>query len=438
MRKHCLFWAAAAICAAQSTKVDLPTQSVRPDFSAMAHTRPAAVGSVLPGNCSVGELFFNTASPSGQNLYACVATNTWALEGGGSGSGVLIAVDSGAANAYAGCPGAGVSTLSNGLLILLQAASTNTGSSTFNLCGLGAKPVQTAYGASLSAGMIQISSGGSPGFALLSYSSNANGGNGAWENLSPGQVQLAPQSAQSVNQVPRATGQGQTNWVSEMNPGDGRIRRFVQCNGQNGDLSNSGGMGAAWGVLPSGGSFTTSASAGSGTQYPFCTITTGAANGNFGYYGTANNTLLWVTGRSLWLDTTAAVSSTSNIRNWIGFAAAPATLAGQDTPTAAFVGFRYSTGAGDSSWRCIIANGSAATNVDSGVIPTTNQVHFKIITDDTNSAVHFYVNSLEVCSGTAFTNYPPATGVEAVASVTTLTGAARGLNLAYLWTESDK
>ena len=75
---------AAVACMAQSpTKVNLGDQGTNPDFSAMPHTRPMTVGTVLPATCQTGELFFNSASSAGQNLYACTATNTWTLEGGG-------------------------------------------------------------------------------------------------------------------------------------------------------------------------------------------------------------------------------------------------------------------------------------------------------------------------------------------------------------------
>ncbi len=45
-------------------------------------------GTVPPGTCTPGQVFFDTDATVGQNLYGCTATNTWTLEaGGGSGSG---------------------------------------------------------------------------------------------------------------------------------------------------------------------------------------------------------------------------------------------------------------------------------------------------------------------------------------------------------------
>lgn len=48
----------------------------------MPHTRPVQLGAAMPGTCLPGELFFNSAAPSGENLYGCVALNTWASLGG--------------------------------------------------------------------------------------------------------------------------------------------------------------------------------------------------------------------------------------------------------------------------------------------------------------------------------------------------------------------
>jgi hypothetical protein len=76
------------LAALAQTRVDLQNQSKTVDFTAASFTRPVKTGSTLPATCSVGDLFFNTGSGAGTNLYGCVATNTWALQsGGGSGGG---------------------------------------------------------------------------------------------------------------------------------------------------------------------------------------------------------------------------------------------------------------------------------------------------------------------------------------------------------------
>ena len=48
----------------------------------------------LPGTCTVGQIYMDTDATSGQRIYACQSTNTWALQGdGGSGSFDATTVD---------------------------------------------------------------------------------------------------------------------------------------------------------------------------------------------------------------------------------------------------------------------------------------------------------------------------------------------------------
>jgi hypothetical protein len=44
-------------------------------------------GTVNPGTCSVGQLFFNTAAIPGSNLFGCTSINFWTLMSGGGGGG---------------------------------------------------------------------------------------------------------------------------------------------------------------------------------------------------------------------------------------------------------------------------------------------------------------------------------------------------------------
>lgn len=76
-----VLWGLAAGVAAGQTRIDLPSQARRVDFSQAATTRPVKTGTVLPGTCAAGELFFLTTATAGQNLYGCAAANTWALLG---------------------------------------------------------------------------------------------------------------------------------------------------------------------------------------------------------------------------------------------------------------------------------------------------------------------------------------------------------------------
>ena len=58
------------------------------DISGKTSTKPVKTGTVAPGTCGVGELFFDTDATAGQNIFGCTALNTWTLEGdGGAGGG---------------------------------------------------------------------------------------------------------------------------------------------------------------------------------------------------------------------------------------------------------------------------------------------------------------------------------------------------------------
>jgi hypothetical protein len=75
----------AAGYAGAQTRVDLRTQSKSADFAAASSTKPFQTGTALPSTCSQGQTFFQTNAPAGANFYACISTNTWALESGNAG-----------------------------------------------------------------------------------------------------------------------------------------------------------------------------------------------------------------------------------------------------------------------------------------------------------------------------------------------------------------
>ena len=83
------------------TAVDLKTQVRNADFSGFSATKPAQVGTNLPGSCSTGQLFFKADGAAGGNLYGCVQ-NAWSLQGGAAalktlqGTGSSIPTSSGA------------------------------------------------------------------------------------------------------------------------------------------------------------------------------------------------------------------------------------------------------------------------------------------------------------------------------------------------------
>ena len=83
------------------TQINLRTQSTDVNFTLAPSTAPVKVGTTLPGTCLVGELFYDSDAPAGQNLFGCTATNTWTLEGdggGGGGGGGIVSQKTGTGN----------------------------------------------------------------------------------------------------------------------------------------------------------------------------------------------------------------------------------------------------------------------------------------------------------------------------------------------------
>src|SRR5262245_39392561 len=64
------------------TRVDLRSQSKNIAFSQAQSVRPFRTGTSLPPTCTPGEMFFKTDAPPGGNVFGCVATDTWTLQGG--------------------------------------------------------------------------------------------------------------------------------------------------------------------------------------------------------------------------------------------------------------------------------------------------------------------------------------------------------------------
>ena len=64
------------------TRVDLATQSKTVDFSKASLTKPFKSGIALPAICSTGEVYLLLSGQPGQNIYTCIATNSWVLQGG--------------------------------------------------------------------------------------------------------------------------------------------------------------------------------------------------------------------------------------------------------------------------------------------------------------------------------------------------------------------
>jgi|GEM_PF-2181352 len=66
------------------TRVSLKNQGRDFDLSGGQNVRPVPVITTLPATCATGEMVFKSNAVAGQNLYACVSTNVWLVQGMGS------------------------------------------------------------------------------------------------------------------------------------------------------------------------------------------------------------------------------------------------------------------------------------------------------------------------------------------------------------------
>ncbi len=73
--------AVVAFSVRAQTKLDLQHQARGVDFTGATYTKPVRMGSALPSTCAAGEGFLLSSAPAGANLYFCLATNVWVLEG---------------------------------------------------------------------------------------------------------------------------------------------------------------------------------------------------------------------------------------------------------------------------------------------------------------------------------------------------------------------
>lgn len=81
-----------SVPAGAQTQIDLGKQGKNVDFANAPSTRPVKTGTTLPSSCGVGEFFFLTSAPAGSNVYACVSTDVWAVQGGAGGGAGAVSI----------------------------------------------------------------------------------------------------------------------------------------------------------------------------------------------------------------------------------------------------------------------------------------------------------------------------------------------------------
>jgi hypothetical protein len=87
------------------------------------------------------------------------------------------------------------------------------------------------------------------------------------------------------------------------------------------------------------------------------------------------------------------LGSTANVRYWIGFAGNTQTpnIFRTDNPTTRCCAFRYSTAAGDTTWQCVVTDGTIQVAAGTTVVPDATALHVYSI-QFSNSNVLFYID----------------------------------------------
>ena len=134
----------------------------------------------------------------------------------------------------------------------------------------------------------------------------------------------------------------------------------------------------------------------------------------------------------LW--TRYALQRTTQMRAFIGIALTAAVQAGtlaSDTPSTDFLGFRYSTSAGDTHWQCYASpDGISTTVVATTVVPDTNLHNFQIVM--TAGVATFFIDGVLV--GTISTHVPSTSLAQTpVLYGESLDGSPTYFSVGYLW-----
>lgn len=158
---------------------------------------------------------------------------------------------------------------------------------------------------------------------------------------------------------------------------------------------------------------------------PWNNFASGAVSGNVGGLNSAATVAQrnWNPEFVAYIKLPATITS---CRYWIGlFSGAPT---GADTNASVHAaGFRFSTGAGDTTWQCVTCDGSTQSTVDSTVAATASTA-YRLRVRLQASQVLFYVN--DVLRRTATVNLPAvATMLSWYATVTTTASQADNLKI---------
>lgn len=100
-----------------------------------------------------------------------------------------------------------------------------------------------------------------------------------------------------------------------------------------------------------------------------------------------------------------------------------------DTPTGDYMGFRYSTNASDTTWRCVSNNNSTMGNTDSGVAISTNEILLGLSYNA--SAIQYFINRNLVATRTTALPRTSQTAYCWRVFLTTLAAATKEVDVSF-------
>lgn len=154
---------------------------------------------------------------------------------------------------------------------------------------------------------------------------------------------------------------------------------------------------AGFDFFESSGSSSYTASTASNPNYRSIT-TTAALNSDTSIGINSTGDAPWY-GKRIILSGIFGISTTSSIRAYIGFNASGPL--GSDTAPSHTMAFRYSTSAGDTTWRAVVKDASTQQDTGTGVAIDTNLHHFLMIYDYANTEIRFYIDGVLKVTHTA-------------------------------------
>jgi len=182
-------------------------------------------------------------------------------------------------------------------------------------------------------------------------------------------------------------------------------------------IPNSGSFGTANGLIPNSVSNASSLINATATHVNYNQYTTSTVGGNqatvamsgtTGFAINPNRGQLWSTQTLKAVKWQIIQVDLATVRTWIGLSNIYNGNVGNlvsDTPSIPVIGFRYSTVAGDTTWKAVCTNGTTQTTVDTGITVDSNPHSFGISV--TPTSIGFTID--DVLVATITTNIPANT-----------------------------